>query len=76
MPLQRDILFLPLHLYKVSESVIFPGGFDFEFFRPVFNIADVWVSTGVAGLLIFQKRFFKQKEAGRRSEKAVLNEPA
>jgi len=38
------------------------GGKDFEFFSPVFNLADVWVSAGVILLLFFQKRFFpKQK---------------
>lgn len=38
------------------------GGDYFEFFSPVFNTADVWVSTGVIVLLIFQKRFFKKSE--------------
>lgn len=35
------------------------GGNHFEFFSPVFNTADVWVSTGVTTLLLFQKRFKK-----------------
>lgn len=37
------------------------GGDDFEFFRPVFNLADASISAGVITLLIFQKRFFKQE---------------
>jgi signal peptidase II len=37
------------------------GGKPFEFFAPVFNTADVWVSTGVIALLIFQKRFVKKE---------------
>lgn len=32
---------------------------DFIFFRPVFNIADSSISTGVILILIFQKQFFK-----------------
>ena len=37
------------------------GGEDFEFFRPVFNLADASISVGVITILIFQKRFFKQQ---------------
>lgn len=37
------------------------GGKPFEFFAPVFNTADVWVSTGVIALLVFKKKFFKNK---------------
>lgn len=35
------------------------GGEDFEFFRPIFNLADASISTGIIAILIFQKRFFK-----------------
>jgi signal peptidase II len=38
------------------------GGDDFEFFRPVFNIADASISVGVIALLIWQKKFFLKKE--------------
>ncbi len=40
----------------------FWGGEDFEFFRPVFNLADASISTGVIALLIWQKRFFPKRE--------------
>jgi len=35
-------------------------GEEFEFFRPVFNIADTSISVGVCMLLVFQKRYFKE----------------
>jgi signal peptidase II len=38
------------------------GGDEFEFFRPIFNIADASISTGVITILLFQKRFFPQKK--------------
>jgi signal peptidase II len=38
------------------------GGEGFTFFSAVFNIADAAISTGVISLLVFQKRFFKQKD--------------
>ncbi len=40
----------------------FWGGEDFEFFRPVFNLADASISTGVIALVLWQKRFFPQQE--------------
>jgi signal peptidase II len=33
------------------------GGEEFEFFRPVFNIADTAISGGVISILVFQKKF-------------------
>jgi signal peptidase II len=36
------------------------GGEYFLFFSPVFNIADSSIFIGVATILIFQKRFFKE----------------
>ena len=38
------------------------GGEDFEFFRPVFNIADSSISIGVMMWIAFQKRFMKHQE--------------
>ena len=37
------------------------GGKEFTFFSPVFNIADMSISTGLIIILLFQKRFFKQQ---------------
>jgi signal peptidase II len=42
--------------------VPFRGGQQFIFFRPVFNIADSSITTGVFMLLFFQKKFFAKKE--------------
>jgi signal peptidase II len=38
------------------------GGKTFEFFSPIFNIADASISIGVITLLLFQKRFMHKKE--------------
>jgi signal peptidase II len=40
------------------------GGDKFEFFSPIFNIADASISIGVITLLLFQKRFFKKHSPG------------
>jgi signal peptidase II len=37
------------------------GGERFEFFRPVFNVSDAAISTGVITLLVFHRRIFKSR---------------
>jgi len=61
-----DMLYFPVIDTILPEWVPFRGGERFIFFRPVFNIADASISSGVFLLLIFQKKFFakhkKQEE--------------
>ena len=58
-----DMLYFP-----VIRDAHFPawvpkwGGERFEFFRPIFNIADASISTGVISILLFQKRFFHPRD--------------
>jgi signal peptidase II len=55
-----DMLYFP-----IIRNAHFPlwipfwGGEDFEFFRPIFNLADASITTGIITILVFQKRFFK-----------------
>jgi signal peptidase II len=46
----------------LADWIPFIGGKYFTFFEPVFNIADMAISTGVGLLLVFNKRAFNQKE--------------
>jgi signal peptidase II len=57
-----DMLYFPIVETTLPSWVPFWGGDDFEFFSPIFNIADASISLGVITLLIFQKRFFKRKK--------------
>ncbi len=58
-----DMLYFP-----IIRNAHFPswvpvwGGEEFEFFRPIFNLADAAISTGVIAILIFQKKFFGQQK--------------
>jgi signal peptidase II len=58
-----DMLYFPV-ITDAKFPPWFPiwGGEPFEFFRPVFNIADASISFGVITILIFQKRFFNTNE--------------
>ncbi len=57
-----DMLYFPLMRGYFPSWLPFWGGEDFEFFRPVFNIADASISVGVITILIFQNKFFKKQE--------------
>ncbi|MEO6541122.1 MAG: lipoprotein signal peptidase, partial [Ferruginibacter sp.] len=56
-----DMLYFPVIDGRFPSWVPFWGGDDFQFFRPIFNIADASITTGVISILVFQKRFFKQR---------------
>lgn len=58
-----DMLYFPMFKGNFPSWFPFVGGQDFEFFSPIFNIADASISVGVITLLIFQKRFFKRNTA-------------
>jgi len=55
-----DMLYFPLINEHFPHWVPVWGGEDFEFFRPVFNLADSSITVGVGIILIFQKKFFKE----------------
>lgn len=58
-----DMLYFPIiRDAQFPNWVPFWGGEDFEFFRPIFNIADASISIGVIAILLFQKRFFGQQK--------------
>ena len=59
-----DMLYFPIiRDAHFPAWVPFWGGDEFEFFRPIFNLADASISTGVITILLFQKRFFKHHQS-------------
>lgn len=62
-----DMLYFPLIRSTYPSWVPYVGGEEFEFFSPIFNIADASISIGVITLFIFQKRFFKKKDSDQHS---------
>jgi len=56
-----DMLYFPLIEGHFPQWFPFWGDEQFIFFRPVFNIADSSITLGVIFIILFQKKFFKQK---------------
>ncbi len=51
-----DMLYFPLFSFTWPEWMPFVGGNEFEFFQPVFNIADAAITIGILTILIFYYR--------------------
>lgn len=58
-----DMLYFPVIKGHFPSWVPGYGGEYFEFFRPIFNIADAAITTGVLTLLVFQKKLFNHPSA-------------
>ncbi|GAO41663.1 lipoprotein signal peptidase [Flavihumibacter petaseus] len=60
-----DMFYFPVIRTHYPSWFPFFGGEDFEFFSPVFNLADASISIGVIALLLFQKRFMHGHHADK-----------
>ncbi len=69
-----DMFYFPI--IKSQYPAWFPwwGGQEFIFFRPVFNVADASITTGVMILLVFQKKFFHHKTPADYIDNTSTNE--
>ena len=66
-----DMLYFPLYDGTWPKWVPKLGGHPFQFFEPVFNIADASISVGVIALVIFQKRLLRRNEVQQPEFKAT-----
>ena len=57
-----DMFYFPIIRGYYPEWFPIWGGNEFIFFRPVFNIADSAITTGVLILIFWQKKFFKKPD--------------
>jgi signal peptidase II len=70
-----DMFYFPLLEGNYPQWLPFLGGDHFIFFRPVFNVADSAITTGVLSLLVFQRQFFQtHKENAEDHTEETLNE--
>ncbi len=54
-----DMFYFPILEGTYPEWLPFWGGDSYIFFRPVFNVADSAITSGVVILLLFQRQFFQ-----------------
>lgn len=54
-----DMLYFPIYSGILPNWLPIIGGSHFTFFDPVFNVADVAISTGIGMLILFNNRIFK-----------------
>ena len=69
-----DMLYFPIIHGNFPDWFPIWKGENFEFFRPVFNVADATISVGFVLILIFQKKFTEQttsKELLEEEQKTV-----
>lgn len=70
-----DMLYFPMIDTVLPEWMPLWGGERFEFFRPVFNIADSAITVGVASILLFHRRFFNSETVKEEKNDGVIQKP-
>ena len=68
-----DMFYFPLFSGVYPDWVPFVGGSDFQFFRPVFNVADSSISIGIFSIILFYRKEFSNLEA--KEHKPNIEEP-
>jgi signal peptidase II len=58
-----DMLYFPMIDTILPEWLPIWGGERFEFFRPVFNVADSAITVGVISILLFNRSFFSSTKS-------------
>lgn len=71
-----DMFYFPFYRDHLPEWVPFKGGEYFEFFRPIFNVADASISVGVFIILLFYRRYFIKKQPQKKVTEADTVTPA
>jgi signal peptidase II len=69
-----DMFYFPVINTHWPEWSPFRPGESLIFFRPVFNIADSAITTGVLSIIIFQKKFFEHHEQMAEEDKKTVEE--
>jgi len=55
-----DMFYFPIVSGHFPDWFPIWGGEDFQFFRPIFNLADASISAGVIIIILFQKKFARK----------------
>lgn len=69
-----DMLYFPIIKTSLPQWIPFWGGKYFEFFSPIFNLADAYISTSIIILLLFFRNWFNFKETNEVDTQEPLNQ--
>jgi signal peptidase II len=70
-----DMLYFPMVDTVLPEWFPIWGGERFEFFRPVFNIADSAITVGVVLILLFNRQFFLSDSQKKVNQSSPIPDP-
>ncbi len=70
-----DMLHFPIWSGVLPESLPIIGGKYFSFFDPVFNVADMAISTGIGILIVFNKKAFNDNSKTETPDLESHNNP-
>lgn len=70
-----DMLYFPMVDTVLPEWFPIWGGERFEFFRPVFNIADSAITVGVVLILLFNRQFFLSDGQKKINQSSPIPDP-
>lgn len=71
-----DMFYFPMFEGFIPDWVPFIGGDSFMFFRPVFNVADAAITTGVISILLFHRDYFSNKPLSEAQEQGSTDTAA
>ena len=71
-----DMFYFPILEGNYPQWLPFWGGDSYIFFRPVFNVADSAITSGVFILLVFQRQFFQSHSENHTQNKEELKDDA
>jgi signal peptidase II len=63
-----DMFYFPLFSGVFPNWIPLVGGTDFQFFRPVFNVADSAISVGIFSIIIFYRKQFNNLDKKGKEE--------
>ena len=70
-----DMLHFPIWSGVMPDNLPLIGGKYFSFFDPVFNIADMAISTGIGILIVFNKKAFEESPKIEIHDSELHNNP-
>ncbi|WP_458628008.1 lipoprotein signal peptidase [Winogradskyella sp. PC D3.3] len=70
-----DMLHFPIWSGVIPDNVPLIGGKYFSFFDPVFNVADMAISTGIGILIVFNKKAFEEPSKIETPDSELHNSP-